>query len=226
MQDVAHQLFQRAMSLKASTDPRDADGDGIVDEGKPSERPANKTAFINEKVLNWARTKFKDEQVAANFAVWFADSKMVNENGEPIVFYHGTGTKNIDEFTPQYNPQALELHRKAVQNNERFGYMNFRSGTFFSPKPEYAGHYASDNKGVVYPVYIKASNPVWIDQTSDKDNFIVDPKRTPDALIMHTGRDINEIAIIDPRQIKSALSNSGEFAPSSSQITKAFRSDK
>ncbi len=36
---IAEQLFQRAMTMK-STNTKDGDGDGIIDDGKPTERPA------------------------------------------------------------------------------------------------------------------------------------------------------------------------------------------
>jgi hypothetical protein len=44
-----------------------------------------------DKVLSWAKEKFKDEKTAKNFAEWFKGSKVVDENGEPLVMYHGAG---------------------------------------------------------------------------------------------------------------------------------------
>jgi phage portal protein BeeE len=43
----------------------------------------------SSKVRQWAEKKFKDKQTAENFVKWFGDSKVVDENGEPLVMYHG-----------------------------------------------------------------------------------------------------------------------------------------
>ena len=58
------------------------------------------------------------------------------DTGEPLVVYHGTTAGNIEQFLPNGgNPVAgaksLALFRDAQAKNERFGYMNFRSGGCF-----------------------------------------------------------------------------------------------
>lgn len=155
------------------------------------------------------------------FRKWFGDSKVVDENGEPLVVYHGTSYTNIEQFLPggagERSKAMLDFFRNRVGENKPIGYMNFRSGTFFSPKPEYAGNYTSENTGVMYPVYIKAENPVYIDHGANKV-WMIDEKRTPDAMILMDGDEINEIAVMDPLQIKSAIGNNGNFDPSNPSI--------
>lgn len=70
------------------------------------------------------------------FQAWFDGSEIVDENGEPLVMYHGTG-KDFDTFQKQMGRQL-----------------------FFSPDPEFASEYAKSQGGNVLPVYIKAKN-VW-----------------------------------------------------------------
>jgi hypothetical protein len=155
------------------------------------------------------------------FDRWFGDSKVVDAEGKPLVVYHGTGPgSDIEAFLPagggEDAARVLEFYRNKVKNNERIGYMNFRSGSFFSPKPEYAGNYTAEGRGSIYPVYIKAENPIYYDMVTRKVTGS-DPNRTPDALILTEKGEINEIAVIDPTQIKS-VNNRGTFDPNDPRI--------
>lgn len=148
------------------------------------------------------------------FKRWFGQSKIVDTDGKPLRVYHGSGTTNIEEFLPdggnEEGRETLERFRQTVAANGRFGYMNFRSGSFFSPDPDYAGNYTGENGGVLYPVYIRAENPIYFDSGTRKVTGC-DPNRTPDALVMMENGKINEIAVIDPKQVKSASGNRGTF---------------
>ncbi len=57
------------------------------------------------------------------FKKWFADSKVVNEDGSPRVMYHGT-TKNINKFLPNqffaYTPEAANTY--ALREEEDLDY--------------------------------------------------------------------------------------------------------
>lgn len=163
------------------------------------------------------------EEGVRNFWKWFGDSKVVDAGGRPLVVYHGTASTDITEFRPRGGrngewQDALSRFKAARVSNARVGYMAFRDGSFFSPKADYAGNYTREGKGVMYPVYVKAENPVFFNQVKRGDVTGVDAKKTPDALIMHTDGDVNEVAVIDPTQIKSAIGNSGEFDPANPNI--------
>ena len=153
-----------------------------------------------------------------NFWRWFGDSKVTDAEGKPLVVYHGTGSTNIDAFLPKASSGAnvdrsmelVEKFRELQAKNGRMGYVAFRDGSFFSPHPEYANNYAAEGAGVVYPVYIRARNPVYFDQRT-KEVTGVDASKTPDALILHDGGKINEVAVLDPAQVKSATGNDGTF---------------
>lgn len=153
------------------------------------------------------------------FKKWFGESKVVDENGDPLVVYHGTTYGDIDQFLPNGGKdwqKSLELLLSAKQKNEPFGYMNFRGGAFFSPDPDIASGYTGENKGVVYPVFIKAENPVFY-RDNGKNVSGVDPDKTPDALFILTGDRIDEIAVLDPTQVKS-IYNRGTFDPNDPSI--------
>jgi len=76
----------------------------------------------------------KDRINTRAFEEWFADSKIVNDDGKPLVVYHGTPAGGFTHF-------------------DRKGSI----GIFFSADPEMASGYAvMDRNGdcAVYPVYL------------------------------------------------------------------------
>ena len=185
-------------------------------EGTPlwMKAPNGEPTKLNERQWLQVRTPM--------FKEWFGDwendpagaSKVVDANGEPLVVYHGTASTDIEVFEPrgfgsENSQKTLGLFRNAQGNNEKFGYLNFRGGTFFSPNADYAGNYTAENTGVMYPVFIRAVNPVYFDNGTVTG---FDASITPDALFMRDGNAINEVAVIDPTQIKSAIGNAGTFS--------------
>lgn len=79
--------------------------DGGVDNSCPPNRDNGTSSssasspMVNPKVESWAKEKFGDESKAKAFAKWFGDSKVVDEDGKPLVVYHG-GPSPISEFDP------------------------------------------------------------------------------------------------------------------------------
>ena len=84
----------------------------------------------------------KSEPALRNFWNWFGDSKVVDEQGRPLVMYHGS----LAQF---------EIFKTV------------KSGIDFTPKKEFAINYAqeksmaneADKQPILYSVYIKAENP-------------------------------------------------------------------
>jgi hypothetical protein len=71
------------------------------------------------------------------FKKWFGDSKVVDENGEPLVVYHGTNASDFSTFDTK-TPEA----------------------SWFSADPSYAGEYADGEEDArLYPVYLRLTNP-------------------------------------------------------------------
>lgn len=69
----------------------------------------------------------KQTETAA-FKEWFGDSKVVDENGEPLVVYHGTGS-DFTDFKPQH------------EGSWDAGFLG--AGSYFTSKPDDANWYAS-----------------------------------------------------------------------------------
>jgi len=83
----------------------------------------------------------QSEPALRNFYKWFGDSKVVDEEGRPIVMYHGT-SNTFDSFDPT-----------------TFGYATdsgfFGSGFYFTPIESEARYYGR----IVMPVYLKIEKP-------------------------------------------------------------------
>ena len=108
----------------------------------------------------WAAKRFKDPKHAANFAKWFGQSKVVNENGEPLVMYHGTqaGGK-IDSF------------------KSSIGEIGIHFGTAQQARSRLEDTNAGDGSAT-YPVYLSIENPLRLDDLGTWTRFTM-----PDALV-------------------------------------------
>jgi hypothetical protein len=89
------------------------------------------------------------DRATANFRRWFGDSKVVDEKGEPLVVYHGTGA-DIDAF----------------RGRGRF---------YFAEKPEYAASFAGKyfdeyKRPNIMPVYLSVQKP--LDLTALGGDFV------------------------------------------------------
>lgn len=138
-----------------------------------------------------------------NFKRWFGDwendpenaSKVVDENGRPMVMYHGSGTKaaDFDVF---------------IMNNGSMG-----SGAYFSSSYEEAADYAKS------ALAGKKGFPEDVDDISDEDveeyvgEYYLNVRDSKQ--ITHSRFDRNAIEVVarNPRDIKSATYNNGDFDP-------------
>lgn len=132
--------------------------------------------------------------------------------GFDVDAYHGTKSTNIEKFMPEgglpEGEKTLEWYKNRQAQNEPVGYMSFRSGSFFSPKPEYAGHYTGEGTGAMYPVKLRMDNPLNLLPNNAGRYGVTNtpnPSKTIDAMVLQDSMDksINEISIIDPDQIRS-----------------------
>ena len=164
-----------------------------------------------------------------NFKAWFGDSKVVGEDGAPMVVYHGT-THSFDTFDPNAPRTALPL-----------------PGFFFSPHPEIASTYAAIGReirdadgfivgaegGNTVPVYLSIKNPILL-RYDDRKTGRMTSYKTVEADLLAARKAGHDGAIIEgwadgsgpmqyvafrPEQIKSAIGNSGRFDPNSASLT-------
>lgn len=140
------------------------------------------------------------------FKRWFGDSKVVDENGEPLVVYHGT-----DSRFKVFKMREAELGL----------------GAYFTDDREWASEFGSN----VVPAYLSIKKPllltgpygVEVDQYGND----FDPANIPtghDGIIHKQSEDSPaEYVVFDPTQIKSATGNNGQFDPANPDITQSRR---
>ena len=174
--------------------PRDDSGNLLAPNGRISN--------LTEKQYVQVRTKA--------FKKWFGDwennpenaSKVVDENGEPLVVYHG-GENNINIF---------QTYHKDADVGDMYG-------SYFTKDEKYAKTY---EKGKIYPVFLNIKNPLvtegsWTGVINDASVFeqydgIINNKFDNGILQkLHLQKSRSEIIIRKPNQIKSATDNSGSF---------------
>ena len=251
--DLAEDIYMRRRLLRSESLPNYEGGslpayrnedemDRIISEAKQDgtymKAPNGNPSRLDERQWVQVRTKpFKD---------WFGDwenhpdkaSKIVDENGEPKVMYHG-GVQGIDIFLP---PKSIPrkyagLHSTVFnrRNQEGIYFINSRKVA-----KQYAEAYRKEAK--VYEVFLNIRNPKEIRQVQfyglqslknlaklwDKsfinyqDIKTSDLKRMREAGIdgLYTGSwsRSTEYVVFNSNQIKSATDNIGTFSDSNDDI--------
>ena len=169
--------------------------------------PNGKISNLTEKQYAQVRTKA--------FKEWFGDwendpanaSKVVDENGEPLVVYHGSKNKNFSIFDYNYLRKA-------------------DSGFFFSSDKEYAKQF-----GDIREFFLNIKNPNITNIPLNIDNveklLTVDYKEGTDGIQGHDDTNTNEnlyhskkqeYVAFRPNQIKSATDNIGTFSTEDNRI--------
>lgn len=204
---------------------------------------------------NGEKTKLDAEQWATvrttNFKNWFGDwennpdnaSKVVDENGEPLVAYHGTTN---DETTRVWNEKTKTYDTShepfTVFKREVDGLPN--SGLFFNSSEDNAYEYGYNN----YAVYLSAKNPLVIDCKGSLYNSIKHDGKTMDTydwanwaeengydgVIFKNIKDgvdygsmqdtTDDYVVFKSNQIKSAENNNGDFSADNNDIRFSLKS--
>ena len=128
-------------------------------------------------------------------------SKVVDENGEPMVVYH-SGAQNINAFSRDFDKKGI-------------GRQLWGKGFYFSTsksKDEWARRYQSKTgkDAQTYPVFLNIKNPSYSPikgeiTGTDYDGVILQPRKTVD------GETDYMFIASNPTQIKSATDNVGTF---------------
>ena len=193
------QEYTQEMKDILANAPRDEQGRLLAPNGKPSN--------LTERQYAQVRTKA--------FKEWFGDwendpanaSKVVDENGEPLVVYHGSKNKNFSIFDYNYLRKA-------------------DSGFFFSSDKEYAKQF-----GDIREFFLNIKNPNITNIPLNIDNveklLTVDYKEGTDGIQGHDDTNTNEnlyhskkqeYVAFRPNQIKSATDNIGTFSTEDNRI--------
>jgi len=165
------------------------------------------------------------------FKAWFGDSKVVDEQGEPLRVY--TGTSSDVDFKSFRAPKNGIWFTDSAEGASQYAVENDSMGL------EYDGHKFNPKNSAsrVIPAYLSIKNPKvyteWPESIMRATNY-----RKAQGLVWETLRaqghdgviaDIAGSKIIvafDAKQIKSAIGNNGGFDPGSKDITKSADRDE
>jgi hypothetical protein len=150
-------------------------------------------------------SKQRAQTSAPEFKRWFAGSKVVDANGEPLVVYHGTAA----DFA-EFQPTGGELGR----------------GIYFSPSADTASMFAARAKGeaeAVIPVYLRINNPLVANdrEVARATGPTKLQQQGYDGIIYTSPTGEVQYVAFRPEQIKSAIGNEGTFDPKDARITKS-----
>lgn len=165
------------------------------------------------------------------FQEWFGNSKVVDENGEPLVVYHGS-------------PDLRFVREDGVFKTEkgRYGFGRDTGAHWFAASSQVAKSYADPKRAFDYQraeegvmsAYLKMENPLIVDgkgqkwrdaQKSGKTGDVIESARSAghDGVIIRNVKDNYQTGVIrgeqatdtyvvwDSTQIKSATDNNGNY---------------
>jgi hypothetical protein len=168
--------------------------------------PGQQRAIMFQKV---------DQTNTEAFKKWFGDSKVVDENGDPLVVYHGT-LSSFDTFDKaavgkNYGKFARGLHFTSEQKRANFYAFMY---------PEFYGKYSPN----IVPAYLSMKNPLVIDSGEESPIAYLDENPVAEELlagrdgIIVNGNGEQHFVVFEPEQIKSAVGNRGTFDPENQNI--------
>lgn len=198
-QDEIDQLREQVRELERELTPKKAEEGPVEDDDKFSLTDQTQT----------------DTEA---FKRWFGDSKVVDENGEPLVVYHGTA-KDFDAFSEEKRGTTTRV-RSAEQ------------GFFFTDDPSVASDFADfskrmlaldqrknvwpdDSAASVMPTYLSLQNPMIVDGKEISGiNDVVSQARDEgkDGLIIKNVRDTPRTRQLQvDGELMDALDTRGNF---------------
>lgn len=204
---------------------------------KTAKESGNYLKAPNGKETNLTEEQWIQVRTKA-FKNWFGDwesnpleaSKILDDNGEPLVVYHGSrsaGFREFEELQPGiYFTDSLEM-AKAYANDIRIAYSPW-----------------SRNNNAIYTTFLSIRNPIVVDaqgrgwsdlhfvmgdnvfdSAEEIIDYIRENKTGNDGVIVHNVEDGNEkrqqgtVFVTNlPGQIKDAYANGGEFSNLSNDI--------
>lgn len=189
----------------------------------------NGTISIANKNPKIKAQNAKTDPNSSAFKKWFKNSKVVDENGQPLVVYHGTKQGDFSSFD-----------KSKIGAQTDYGYRG--KGFYFTPQQELAAMYSRDwqkfkqvpnENGRVMPVYLSVQNP-YIIKSKDAHNILSKFESESftrklqeqgydgvfvemDDLVKSYDGELQEIIVFEPTQIKSVY-NRGTFDENNANV--------
>jgi len=153
------------------------------------------------------------------FKRWFGDSKVVDNNGKPLVVYHGTPYDFVSGKSP------------ATFNTKDFGAL-LGKGAYFTADlidaEQYAGKAAYGGKPNIIPVYVSLKNPYIAESVLEKlpKQNELSAQGYDGVLLKNKDGSVKWVVAFEPTQIKSAIGNTGAYDARNPDIRYSLRDIK
>ncbi|MCW9710011.1 hypothetical protein L5B71_03785 [Avibacterium sp. 21-586] len=198
-----------------------------------SEQRYNQAKENGETELTYSQWK---QVRSPAFKAWFGDwendpdnaSKVVNpRTGEPLVVYHGT-TTSFNEFKTTGVRDAGWYGKGfyATELAENASEYSYDHADYYDQR----GHFQANNERVavganVMPLYMNVRNPlIYYGEPSEFGEREMEIKRNKnDGVFKYNGETLEEIMVLSPNQVKSAVGNNGEFSTENDDIRYSLR---
>jgi hypothetical protein len=209
---VTEELYPSYDSADAARKVRQQSEDDLL---KPNKQPSfDITPALSERAMQgMSRFSVAPRINTDAFKRWFGDSKVVDENGDPLVVYHGT---------PYTFVSGAET---GIFNTKDFGAL-LGKGAYFTRNAteaqDYAGKLESGAKPNIIPAYVSIKNPFIATSVLDKV-----PKRNEleqqgyDGVVLKENGKVRWAVAFEPTQIKSSIGNTGAFDPTNPDIRRS-----
>jgi len=231
LREVAHQELDRRKKEEQVQEentekvPKSDNADNKEVSSKNTEETKNDKKDESKKST---KEDSKDKEISKeerekNFKEWFGDSKVVDEQGNPLVVYHGTN-KDFKEF-------SLD---KAGSNNDPG---MWGKGFYFSPDKKMSEVYGGNVKryylSIKNPFIVKKGRSSLSKELRDIDISTLEGASELRDKLIEMGHDgvmhyesgekekLGQVIAFNPNQIKSATDNDGSFDSNSNDITKS-----
>ena len=130
----------------------------VMWQGAVADRAAGNVRVRYEESLAETKPTAPD---TPEFKKWFGDSKVVDDNGQPLRVYHGTNKTQQGQAFTSFDTYGSE-----------YGLMG--QGSYFTDNPDIASSYTKKGRGespTVYPVYLSLKNPIDMSAKADASNW-------------------------------------------------------
>lgn len=177
----------------------------------------NKNYEISETMYREPGQRYsrEDQTNSEAFKRWFGDSQVVDENGQPLVVYHGTGAE-FTEFDPDLTGTATDA------GTEGKGFYFTSDWDSAKSNADYVTGFGEREGAKVMAVYLAIENPYKVNRNNAPRGLESSPKEAAKFTknLIKQGYDGVEYTLMNgsknyvafyPEQIKSATDNVGTF---------------
>jgi len=176
--------------------------------------------FLENKnhILQWAKEHFKNDEIAKNFTNWFGNSKVTDQDGNPIIVYKAM---NPYDWTQKDDPNKLvdRIQRPNPFPSFNHGEEGINIAGFFGDIHTSNRFSLGNTRSATFPVFLSIKKPYIVDAKGEKSgNIQFGPTGLTFRNAMRSGKydgsiikntsDENDVYITTkPEQSKSAIGN-------------------